>query len=150
MNIVAFPARTRPQGEWNAEELQQLIALFARQSRDSGAAVCWDIGATENGDPQFYILGPAPQFECLLCCSRLEAHYVLEDGIGGVLAEEKSLHHMLERAAEKLSPRRNAVVARLVLLFAACRATIEQKVMPVIEESSDFAACLVPELAAFV
>jgi len=59
MSIVEFPRRSFPaSGAWSAEELQALIALFRAEGETSFAT-----GATEHGDPQFYLLGPAPARE---------------------------------------------------------------------------------------
>ena len=78
MSIVEFPQRSFPaSGAWSADELQQLIALFRTEGETSYAT-----GMTEHGDPQFYLLGPAPAHECVLCVSRLAQTYVLEDGEG--------------------------------------------------------------------
>ena len=91
MSIVEFPQRSFPaSGAWSADELQQLIALFRAEGETSFAT-----GTTEHGDPQFYLLGPAPEHDCVLCVSRLAQTYVLEDGegrlIGGVLGDAGGL-----------------------------------------------------------
>ena len=62
MSIVEFPQRSFPaSGAWSADELQQLIALFRADGETRYAT-----GATEHGDPQFYLLGPAPEHDCVM------------------------------------------------------------------------------------
>ncbi|MBX6425475.1 MAG: hypothetical protein IRZ09_06065 [Variibacter sp.] len=150
MTVVLFPPRAQSAHRgWRPDELQQLIALFAAQARRSGTTIFWEIGTTESGDPQFYLLGPAPDYECLLCCSRLDALYVLEDGAGGVLTEDRSLRQILREAARAVfAPRRGAVAARLLVLLATLRITIEQKLEPFLAESSEWIGRFAPQLAA--
>ena len=95
MSIVEFPQRSFPaSGAWSADELQQLIALFRADGETSYAT-----GTTEHGDPQFYLLGPAPAHECVLCVSRLAQTYVLEDGEGRLIGETPSLDGFAVEAA---------------------------------------------------
>lgn len=150
MNVVPFPVKTREAGSWRPEELRELVALFAAHARAHKTDVLWDIGTTERGDPQFYLIGPAPHFECLLCCSRLDARYVLEDGAGGLLTEKPSLQQALSEAARLLMPGRSGVVARLLLAATALRVTLEQKLDLVLEESTDWLVRFAPQLAALV
>jgi hypothetical protein len=151
MSVVEFsrPVSRLP-GAWDADELQQFVALVATHVRQHGAEVSWDVGTTEAGDPQFYLVGPAPNFECLLSCSRVEARYVLEDGAGGVISEARSLRQTLEAATRMFARRRSAFIARVLLLFATLRITIEQKFEPVMAESSEWLARFEPQLAALV
>ena len=37
-------------------------------------------GTTEHGDPQVYLIGPPPDYDCILSISRLGRLYVIEDG----------------------------------------------------------------------
>jgi hypothetical protein len=149
MTVVAFPTRVPHASRgWRSDELQQLVALFAAHAQANGTTVFWDVGATECGDPQFYLLGPAPHFEGRLCCSRVEARYILEDGAGGILAEENSLRQVVGAAARALAPRRSAIVARMLVLLATFRVTIEQKLEPVMAESSEWLVRFAPQLAA--
>ena len=57
MSVIAFPRRksTARGAGWRDDELRALVAGF-----DASQARSWDVGATERGDPQFYVLGPAP------------------------------------------------------------------------------------------
>jgi hypothetical protein len=147
-NIVAFPAVTPARnGDWQPAELQQLVALFAAHA-GSGAVTCWDIGKTEAGDPQFYLLGPAPDFDCLLCCSRVDALYVLEDGDGFLVAEEQSLRTMMSKAVKAVVGRRRSAMARMLVVFATFRITIEQKLEPMLAEASEWLFRFAPQLAA--
>ena len=137
MSIVAFPHRARA---WSTGELQQLLALF---SAETGS---WAVGATEQGDPQFYLLGPG--HECVLCVSRLAQGYVLEDGEGRLIGEAP-----IDRFAEfaRAAVRRGrAFVARVTLAWLTIRLTIEEKLEPIFEEGEELLARFAPQLAALV
>lgn len=72
MNVIAF---RKPQiGAWSEAELRTLGETLDIGRRGQG----WDTGMTENGDAQFYLLGPDQA--CTLCVSRVNGLYVLEDG----------------------------------------------------------------------
>jgi hypothetical protein len=151
MTVVAFQrSASLAQGAWRADELQQLVASVVAPARAHGEDVSWDIGTTEHGDPQFYLLGPAPHFECLLCCSRVEARYIVENGAGGLLGMEVSLRQAIGAASRALARKRSALAARLLVLFVTLRITVAQKLDPVMEETSDWLVRLEPQLAAFV
>ena len=105
MSIVEFPQRSFPaSGAWSADELQQLIALFRADGETSYAT-----GTTEHGDPQFYLLGPAPEHECVLCVSRLAQTYVLEDGAGRLIGEAPALDGFADRGRARRGARRPLV-----------------------------------------
>ena len=68
-------------------------------SVSSGAASGWAFGETERGDPQLYLLGPEPECDCILCVSRLDDRYILEDGKGRLVAEHDDLTSLGEQVA---------------------------------------------------
>ena len=148
MNIVQFPGRAPAPSEWSADEWRTLVALF--HPDPTGHGTSWDIGATEHGDPQFYLLGAAPDHECLLCVSRLAQGYVLEDGGGRILGEAPSLDRFAEQAARAAARRGRSFVARVTLLLCAIRLTIEEKIEPLFEESQELLVRFAPQIAAFV
>ena len=146
MSIVEFPQRSFPaSGAWSADELQQLIALFRADGETRFAT-----GTTEHGDPQFYLLGPAPEHECVLCVSRLAQTYVLEDGEGRLIGETPSLDGFAVEAARAAVRGSRSLVARLALVWCTIRLTIEEKVEPIFEESQELLVRFVPQVAAFV
>jgi hypothetical protein len=146
MSIVEFPQRSFPaSGAWSADELQQLIALFRADGETSFAT-----GATEHGDPQFYLLGPAPEHDCVLCVSRLAQTYVLEDGEGRLIGETPSLDGFAVEAARAAVRGSRSLVARLALVWVTVRLTIEEKLEPIFEESQELLVRFVPQVAAFV
>jgi len=147
MSIVEFPRRgVAGSPEWRADELRQLTELFGAD----GAQVTWEVGATEAGDPQFYLLGPAPDHDCMLCVSRLAHGYVLEDGAGRLLGEAPALHHFAEQAASAALRGGRSFVARMTLLICTVRLAIEEKLEPIFEESQELLVRFAPQLAAFV
>ncbi|MBY0361440.1 MAG: hypothetical protein K2X45_05990 [Phreatobacter sp.] len=153
-NVVTFPraACERPQTWqriWRQDELQSLVALYAAQARHS-EVVAWDVGTTEAGDPQFYLIGPGPEHDCLLCVSRIGRLYVLEDAYGGLLAEDGRLGAVTDKAARALSQRHSAFVVRALLGLCAFRVMIEQKIEPFLAESTENLTRFAPQLAAFV
>jgi hypothetical protein len=151
MGIVEFP-RIAPagtaSGPWDAEELRQLIALFGAQRRRRVSS--WDVGETERGEPQFYMLGPGPDYDCVMSVSRLARGYVLEDGTGRIMGEAPALHHFAEQTARSVARRGRSLVARATLLICAIRLTIEEKIEPIFEESQELLVRFAPQIAAFV
>ena len=149
MSIVEFPRRADPaMSDWRADELRQLLELVRAQRAKGGLS--WNVGVTEEGDPQFYVLGPAPDHDCVLCVSRLAQGYVLEDGAGRLLGEAPSLDQFAEEAARAAVRRGRSLIARVTLLIAAIRLTIEEKVEPIFEESQELLVRFAPQIAAFV
>lgn len=144
MSIVEFPSRTVALPTWREDELPRLVTLVP----DGNCT--WATGATERGDPQFYVLGPAPDHECLLCVSRLAQGYVLQDGAGRLIGEVSSLDRFAVEAARAAIRSGRSFVARLTLLVAAIRLTVEEKVEPVFEETQELLTRFAPQIAALV
>jgi hypothetical protein len=142
MSVIDFPQRAPRSETWRPDELRRLAVLFETNA--------WDTGATEQGDPQFYVLGSAPDHACVLCVSRLAHGYVLEDGTGRILCEAPALHLFAERAARAVAGAGRSFIARATLLICAVRLTIEEKLEPVFEETQELLARFAPQLAAFV
>ena len=148
MSIVEFPRRTVAPSDWRPDEWRDLVALFHPDAASAGTR--WDVGVTEHGDPQFYLLGPEPDHECMLCVSRLAHGYVLEDGSGRILGEAPSLDRFAEQAARASVRGGRSLLARVTLLLCAIRLTIEEKVEPLFEESQELLVRFAPQIAAFV
>ena len=148
MTVIAFPSKLqREDGSWAAAELNEIVETFAPQF-SSGEAGGWNVGVTEIGDPQFYLLGPPPDDECILCISRLGRVYVLEDGAGQVLFEHDSLLVLAEQARSVLRKKRAQIVARVTMLWCAARELFEEKLEPIVGESEELLTHFVPQLAA--
>ena len=147
MSVVAFPRRgPRAARDWSNDELERLVAL----SRDAGPGASFAIGRTERGDPQFYLLGPAPEHECVLCVSRLGRCYVLEDGAGHLLGEVRSLDRFaLETAGAALRGGRS-FMARLTFAWVTLRLTVEEKLELILDESEELLARVTFQLVASV
>jgi hypothetical protein len=148
MKIVTFPKTPEMPKAWQAAELRMLTgacAAFVERGEASG----WEIGATEAGDPQLYLVGPPPQQDCVLCISRLGRLYVLEDGAGRVLFERDSMLLLAEQMHALLQRRRGAIVARLTIAWCAIREAFEEKIEPLLAEPVEILAHVAPQLAAF-
>jgi hypothetical protein len=149
MTVVEFPHRDAAASpQWRADELRQLLELF--QADPAKVGITWDVGTTEAGDPQFYLLRPIPDHECLLCVSRLAHGYVLEDGAGRLVGEAPALHHFAEQAARAALRGGRSFVARVTLLVCSIRLAIEEKLEPIFEESQELLVRFAPQMAAFV
>jgi len=149
MTVIAFPSKLqREDGSWPAAELNEIVEKFAPQL-SSGEAGGWNVGVTDIGDPQFYLLGPPPDDECILCISRLGRVYVLEDGAGQILFEHDSLLVLAEQARSALRKKKTQIVARAALLWCAVRELFEEKLEPIVGESEELLTHFVPQLAAF-
>lgn len=147
MTVIAFqPTMLQLDGPWRTGELNAMVeSLMPEATRPGGLG--WDVGLTEIGDPQFYLLGP-PQDECLLCISRIGRRYVLEDGGGQVLFEHYRLSLLVERAKAALQKRKAQVVARAALVWCALRETVEERLDAVVLDGEELLAHCVPQLAA--
>jgi acyl transferase domain-containing protein len=145
MTVIAFQP-LQLDGPWRTGELNAMVeTLMPEATRPGGLG--WDVGLTEIGDPQFYLLGP-PQDECLLCISRIGGRYVLEDGAGQVLYEHCRLSLLVERARAALQKRKAQIVARTALVWCALRETVEERLDALVLDGEELLAHCVPQLAA--
>jgi hypothetical protein len=161
MNVIAFPQRRQEflstaerRRSWSHDELQQLLALsasLASRSDTVGGGATWDVGTTEDGDPQFYQLGTTLEAPCAFCISRIGCLYVLEDGNGGVIAEGGQLRPLIEKASRALARRNaSAFITRSLLALYTFRLTVEQKLEPFLAESAENWNRIAPELVALI
>ena len=96
----------------------------------------WATAVTELDDPQFFLIGPEPEAQCLTAISRVGGRYVLEDGEARVLCESRDLCEVAKRAQLALASRsKPSLVVRLLLPFGAARAFFDEKVEPLIPDS---------------
>jgi hypothetical protein len=83
---------------WHPEETAELMRLYAFLVERSNAEG-YESGKTENREPQFYILGPAPTQNCIICVSRISKDgrtwYVIETGSGGLFSGGYSLRTLV-------------------------------------------------------
>ena len=147
MTVVQFPlTRQQSTPAWPWAELRQVIDVCA-QSIASGAASGWEIGETERGDPQVYLLGPPPDYDCILSISRIGQLYILEDGNGRVLFEHQNPVQLAEQAAAALRRGKSAIVARITVTWVAVREAIEERTDALMEESMELLTHLAPQMA---
>lgn len=147
MNIVQFPRVHEPLPPgWQTAELSKLVNACA--SVQSSDVAGWEVGSTECGDPQLYLIGPAPDHECILSISRLGRLYVLEDGKGQVLFEHDNIAQLAEQTCGALRKRKAEIVARLTICWCAVREFFEEKVEPVLAEPMEVITHFAPHLAA--
>lgn len=149
MTVVPFPAQTPVAGIWSPAELNHVAANLAL-SIENGDAEGWEVGATEAGDPQLYLLGPAPDHDCILCVSRLGSLYVLEDGAGRLVSEHNSLLALADAVKRAVHSRQARLVTRLALFCCALRETFQERYETVIGEGEELLVHLAPQLAAIV
>jgi hypothetical protein len=146
MSVVAFE-RKQDAGGWSETELNTIVAaLHAAIAPATGRA--WETGVTENGDAQFYLLGPLPDQACVLCVSRVGGRYILEDGSGRLLFEHRNLDLVVlhARAAVSSTP---WLMVRAIVVWCAVRNTIQEKLEPMLVESEELLVQVAPQLAAF-
>jgi hypothetical protein len=136
MTIVKFPAIKEKKTGWDDRELQRFVDA-CDPSFATGEATSWDVGATELGEPQFYVIGPPPEHDCILMVSRLGRLYVLEDGKGAVLLEHDNPALMADHICAVLRRKRMAITARLAVAWCAIRELFEEKVEPIMAEPLD-------------
>src|SRR5262245_11156495 len=126
MTVLAFIPKTRT-GTWHDAEVEQIVSAVRAEA--SGRRIgSWDVGSTEAGDPQFYLLTPHPANDCILSISRLGSTYVLEDGRGLIVSEHNSLTVLAGELQNYLRKRKRGLVARALLVWVGLRQSVEQKV----------------------
>jgi hypothetical protein len=148
MTVHPFPKSMPTSMGWRPIELQQMVGMAAvpTEASDTGG---WVAGTTEAGDPQLYLVGPAPEHDCVLCVSRLGRLYVLEDGAGRLLFEHASLGLLADRVQAALRRGKAGVMARLVVMWCAAREVFEEKIEPIMAEPIEILTHVAPQLAAF-
>ena len=147
-NVIAF--RCPPQSRcWSQAELWDMPALCAANTRHS-VATSWSTGTTEKGDPQFYLLDADE--DCLLCLTRINRRYVLEDGFGGIVAESTDLKAVIEQGRRMVVRPQgiSAFVMRSLFVVCTCRAILDQKIELMMAETGEQLARFAPQLAALV
>ena len=147
MNIVSFRPRDALPMIWQNAELNALLAACT-EAIDKGTASGWHLGRTEAGDPQLYLLGPAPDFDCILSVSRLGRLYVLEDGAGRIIMEHDAMAAVEETMRGVLRRTRAAVVARVALAWVAIKETFEERIEPMLAEPMEVLTHFGPHFAA--
>jgi hypothetical protein len=146
--VVKFPRRSEPLPEgWQNDELQQIVAACSG-SVAAGEATGWEIGVTDTGDPQVYLIGPAPNYDCILCISRVGRHYVIEDGHGRVLLEHDTPVLLAEQALAALRRRKAALLAQIAIAWQVFREAFEEKTEALAAEPMEVLLHLAPQLAA--
>jgi hypothetical protein len=151
MKVVQFPLQpaTNVAREWQSGEVRTVVDACAN-SISCGDISGWAIGSTEAGDPQLYLLGPAPDHECVLCISRLGRLYVLEDGQGHVVFEHDAMSILAEQVRGTLRRQKSAIAARAVAAWLAVKETFEERVEPMLAEPAEVLAHVAPQLAALI
>ena len=150
MTILEFPrVEDKTPGGWRSSELQRLLAACNVHIPD-GAASGWGVGETECGDPQLYVLGPAPEHDCILSISRLGRLYVLEDGNGRVIFENGNMMLLAEQAAAALRKKKQAILAQIAVAWCAAREFFEERVEPMMTEPVEVLSHFAPQFAALV
>jgi hypothetical protein len=148
MTVVKFPTRPEKVSEnWQPAELRQFLAVLA-DAIAAGEASGWEIGVTERNDPQVYLLGPPPDYDCILTISRLGRLYVIEDGHGRVLFEHDNPMLLAEQATAALRRRKASLVARIAVAWCALREAFEEKTEVMMAEPIELLTHVAPQLAA--
>jgi hypothetical protein len=147
MTVIPFP-RSAPQASqgWQTDEFQQIMAACSG-SVAAGEASGWEIGTTDNGDPQVYLIGPPPDFDCILCISRVGRLYLIEDGEGRVLLEQDSPMLFAEQAISALRRRKALLLAKVAVAWHAFREAFEEKTNT-LAEPMEVLTHIAPQLAA--
>jgi hypothetical protein len=149
MNIIPFTPESAHMRSWSSHELETLLSIYETYAAKNNAS-SWDVGATERDDPQFYILGPPPDLECIVVISRVDRIYLFENGSGQVLHEGTSLGVLSARAKALADQKPLSLVARITLSLTAIRLTIEEKLEPILVESEEVLLRVTPQLAALI
>jgi hypothetical protein len=147
MSVVAFE-RKKSSGEWSERELSTIVAALGA-ALAPGTGRERETGMTENGDAQFYLLSPLPDQACELCISRIGGRYILEDGLGRLLFEHRSLD-LVALHAKAAVPSTSWHMVRAITLWCAVRSAFHEKAEPWLVEGEELFVQFVPQLGAFV
>ncbi|MDO9412315.1 MAG: hypothetical protein Q7T81_07040 [Pseudolabrys sp.] len=146
MNVVPFIRRDGEiPGLWQRFEMQRVADAVA-EPLTRGEVSGWEAGLTEAGDPQLYLLGPAPERECLVCLTRLGRLYVMEDGQGRILFEHDAIGVLAEQMRGALRQKKAAIVARIAVAWIAVRETFEERVEAALAEPIELFSLIAPGL----
>jgi hypothetical protein len=149
MNVIMFPRSESFPCAWRQTEINKIVAGSSNWL-SSGEASGWDISVTEAGDPQFYLLGPAPEYHCVLTVTRLGGRYILEDGVGRVLFEHLNLDLLTTRVRSALRVRNTArFLGQMLVVGCAVRTVFEERVETILAEPMEILTHFAPQLAAF-
>ncbi len=146
MSVVAFE-RQPVTGVWSERELNTIVAALNTALAPATGRE-WETGMTENGDAQFYLLGPLPEQACELCLSRVGRRYVLEDGCGRLLFEHRNLDLVVLHARAAV-PSTSWLMVRVITMWCAVRSVFHEKLEPMLAETEELLVQLAPQLAAF-
>jgi hypothetical protein len=146
MSVVAFE-RKQNTGEWSERELSTILAALSAATAP-GTGREWETGTTEKGDVQFYLLSPLPDQACELCVSRVGGRYILEDGLGRLLFEHRSLE-LVALHAKAAVPSTSWLMVRAITLWCAVRGALHEKAEPWLVGGEELFVQFVPQLAAF-
>ncbi len=148
MTVIRLRQRGNAEpGGWRREELRELEAIFAAFVR-YGDAVEYALGATERGEPQFYVLAPEPDCECILSISRVGRVYLVEDGAGMMIERVADLKQLADEGPHIVERRHRSLLAKGVSAWCAARTAIEERIEPLLAEPVEVLSHIAPQLAA--
>jgi hypothetical protein len=149
MTVIRFPTHPpTPVDDWDPAD-REAIAKLCGPHLKAGEIIGYESGVTECGDPQVYLIGPAPEHDCILCISRLGRLYLLEDGRGQLLGEYQRIAELVDRAGSTLAQKRNSIAVRAIGAWYAAREFFEEKLEPLLAEPAELLSHVAPQLAAF-
>lgn len=147
MTVLQFPNRDLPH-DWQRSEMNALIGACG-ESLEKGTVAGWEVGETEKGDPQLYLLGPAPDHECVLCVSRIGRTYVVEDGAGRIVCEQDAMASLTDQVRHALRHKKAAIIARATVVWLAIKETFEER-FEALAEPLEVLEHVAPQLVAMI
>ena len=149
MTVVKFPQPERPLRRWQAARSAAGRWRVSPPRIASGEASGWEIGITETGDPQVYLLGPPPDYDCILSISRLGHRYVLGERERHAWCFEHRQPDAAGGAGHAVLSRRKAeIIARMAVVWCAIREAFEEKTEAMLAEPIELLTHVAPQLAA--
>jgi hypothetical protein len=144
MTVIAFESKS---ATWRKSELADLLDAFAPVFAQK-AASGWETASTEHGHPQFYLLGPKPDQECILCISRIGHAYIVNDGEGHHLVDLNDLGALAAQVQNLFKQGTARMLAKLIVVWCGAKQVLHDKLDPVVAESEELLSHFVPQLAA--
>ena len=143
MNVISF----EPKGPaWRRSELDAMLDSFSPLFAARGASG-WDVANTEHGDPQFYLLGPKPDQECILCISRVGQLYIVNDGEGRHIVDLHDLQGLSVQVRHLMKSGATRALAKVLIVWCAAKQAFHDKFDPLMAEGEELLFHFAPQLA---
>jgi hypothetical protein len=144
MTVIKFNPRCPT---WRQSELDAILNAVSPVFELRGAS-SWEVSNTEHGEPQFYLLGPKPDQECILCISRLGQTYIVNDGEGHHIVDLSDLKALTAQVQGLLKHGATRALSKVVVVWCGAKQVFHDKFDPLFAEGEELLIHVAPQIAA--